>query len=125
MGHRNVQGLAWDDEGRLWATEFGQDTWDELNLIEPGRNYGWPRGRGPGRPRRQYRNPLVQWRTDDASPSGLAYLDGSLWMAALRGERLWRMPARRHGRPAPRRPLRRRRTAGCAPSSPRPTATSG
>ncbi|WP_395694421.1 PQQ-dependent sugar dehydrogenase [Nocardioides sp.] len=89
-GHRNVQGLAFDDDGRLWASEFGQDTYDELNLIEKGRNYGWPmvEGRGDGA---GLTNPQVVWDTDDASPSGLAYLDGHLWMAALRGERLWRV----------------------------------
>ena len=93
LGHRNVQGLAFDDIGRMWASEFGQDTWDELNLIEKGTNYGWPYVEGRGSLRR-YRNPQVVWRTDDASPSGLAYLDGHLWLGALRGERLWRIDVR-------------------------------
>jgi glucose/arabinose dehydrogenase len=89
-GHRNVQGLAFDDAGNLWASEFGQDTFDELNLIEKGRNYGWPDVEGKGdQPGLQ--NPQITWSTDDASPSGLAYLDGRLWLAALRGERLWRV----------------------------------
>ena len=91
MGHRNVQGLAFDDEGQLWATEFGKDTWDELNRIDKARNYGWPLEEGRGDDKR-FRNPFVQWRTDDASPSGLAYLDGSLWAGALRGGRLWQIP---------------------------------
>ncbi|WP_435792223.1 PQQ-dependent sugar dehydrogenase [Actinacidiphila glaucinigra] len=90
-GHRNVQGLAWDSRGRLWAAEFGQDTWDELNLIEPGRNYGWPVVEGLAH-RDGYADPVAQWRTDDASPSGIAYADGSIWMASLRGARLWRIP---------------------------------
>jgi len=101
MGHRNVQGLAFDDRGRLWATEFGQDTWDELNLIEKGRNYGWPLVEGKG-DRGEYRNPFVQWRTEDASPSGLAYLDGSLWAGALRGGRLWQIPVTASGTGRPR-----------------------
>lgn len=91
MGHRNVQGLAFDDAGRLWASEFGADTWDELNRIERGRNYGWPLVEGRGG-RDGYRDPFVQWRTSEASPSGLAFLDGSLWMASLRGQRLWQVP---------------------------------
>lgn len=90
-GHRNVQGLAWDSRGRLWASEFGQDTWDELNLIEPGRNYGWPVVEGLAH-RDGFTDPVTQWRTDDASPSGIAYADGSIWMASLRGARLWRIP---------------------------------
>lgn len=93
LGHRNVQGLAFDDAGRLWASEFGQSTWDELNLIQKGVNYGWPRveGRGEGAAGEGFRNPQVVWRTEDASPSGLAFASGHLWLASLRGERLWRI----------------------------------
>jgi glucose/arabinose dehydrogenase len=91
MGHRNVQGLAFDDAGQLWATEFGRDTWDELNRIDRARNYGWPLVEGKG-DLDEYRNPYVQWATEDASPSGLAFLDGSLWAGALRGGRLWQIP---------------------------------
>ncbi|OAH15843.1 quinoprotein glucose dehydrogenase B precursor [Streptomyces jeddahensis] len=90
-GHRNVQGLAWDEDKRLWAAEFGQNTWDELNLIEPGDNYGWPSVEGKGGESR-FHDPVAQWRTDEASPSGIAYAEGSIWMAGLRGKRLWRIP---------------------------------
>jgi glucose/arabinose dehydrogenase len=96
MGHRNVQGLAFDDEDRLWASEFGASTWDELNRIEKGRNYGWPVVEGRG-DLEEYRNPFAQWRTSEASPSGLAFAEGSLWMASLRGERLWQVPVRENG----------------------------
>jgi glucose/arabinose dehydrogenase len=89
-GHRNVQGLAFDGNGNLWASEFGQDTFDELNLIEKGRNYGWPMVEGKG-DEAGLQDPQVTWATDDASPSGLAFLDGRLWLGALRGERLWRV----------------------------------
>jgi glucose/arabinose dehydrogenase len=101
MGHRNVQGLAFDDDGRLWATEFGDSTWDELNLIEERRNYGWPLVEGRG-DLEEYRNPFVTWSTADASPSGLAFLDGSLWAGALRGERLWQVPVTEDGTGEPR-----------------------
>ena len=90
-GHRNVQGLAFDDQGRLWASEFGQQEWDELNLIRKGDNYGWPEVEGSGKARGMT-NPKVVWRTRDASPSGLAYWQGDLWMAGLRGQRLWQIP---------------------------------
>ena len=89
-GHRNVQGLAFDDQGRLWASEFGAQDFDELNLIEPGNNYGWPIVEGNG-DRRGLTDPQVVWSTDVASPSGLAFLDGHAWLAALRGQRLWRI----------------------------------
>ncbi|MER6947038.1 PQQ-dependent sugar dehydrogenase [Nonomuraea sp. NPDC000554] len=95
-GHRNVQGLAWDPSGRMYASEFGQNTYDELNLIKPGGNYGWPEVEGRG-DNPAYVNPVLTWPTSEASPSGLAYADGSLWMAALRGERLWQIPLGRDG----------------------------
>ncbi|MFI1968961.1 PQQ-dependent sugar dehydrogenase [Streptomyces cinnamoneus] len=92
-GHRNVQGLAWDADGRLWASEFGQDTWDELNLIRPGGDYGWPLAEGrAGKP--GLVDPVEQWKPAAASPSGLAYAGGALWMAGLRGRTLWRIPLR-------------------------------
>ncbi|MGV9643531.1 PQQ-dependent sugar dehydrogenase [Streptomyces sp. NPDC004822] len=90
-GHRNVQGLAWDREQRLFASEFGQDTWDELNAIKPGDNYGWPEAEGRTDDKGVH-SPLAQWATDDASPSGLAHAKGSLWMAGLKGRTLWRVP---------------------------------
>ncbi|MFG3048270.1 PQQ-dependent sugar dehydrogenase [Streptomyces sp. NPDC048241] len=99
-GHRNVQGLTWDKEQRLFASEFGQDTWDELNAIKPGGDYGWPGTEGKGSDGR-FQNPLAQWHTDDASPSGIAYVDGVIWMAGLRGERLWRVPLRSTSASAP------------------------
>ncbi len=90
-GHRNVQGLAWDTAGRLWASEFGDKTADELNLITPGADYGWPATQGATNIA-GYTSPVAQWGTDEDSPSGIAYADGSIWMAALKGERLWRIP---------------------------------
>jgi len=89
-GHRNVQGLAFDDRDRLWASEFGQDTFDELNLIERGHNYGWPQVEGRGGAA-GLTDPQVVWDPSVASPSGLAHLDGYLWLGSLRGERLWRI----------------------------------
>ena len=91
LGHRNVQGLAFAADGRLYAAEFGQNRFDEVNLITAGGNYGWPEAEGvAGRP--GFTDPLVTWPTGDASPSGLAAGGGALWAAGLRGERLWRVP---------------------------------
>lgn len=88
LGHRNVQGLGWTDDGRMVAAEFGQNTFDELNLIEPGANYGWPEVEGTGGDP-AFVDPLVTWSTDEASPSGLAVVGDRVHLAALRGERLW------------------------------------
>ncbi len=95
LGHRNVQGLAFDDEGRLWASEFGQNDVDELNEIVAGGNYGWPEVEGSSGNDDgggdEYIDPVVTWPVAQASPSGIAHDDGNLWMASLRGERLWRI----------------------------------
>jgi glucose/arabinose dehydrogenase len=100
-GHRNVQGLGWDSRGRLWASEFGQQEWDELNLIRAGRNYGWPEVEGPSDDNR-YEAPQASWRVDENSPSGVAVLGDAVFMAGLRGARLWKIPVdgERAGRPS-------------------------
>ncbi len=94
LGHRNVQGLAWDRTGRFFAAEFGQNRFDEINLIEPGRNYGWPAVEGMGGTDRGYVEPLTTWTTAEASPSGIAIAGDTLYVAALRGARLWTVPLR-------------------------------
>ena len=94
MGHRNVQGLALDERGRLWASEFGSRDVDELNLIRPGSNYGWPRYEGAGGDRR-FADPYVEWSpTSTASPSGIAVVGGNAYVASLRGRVLWQVPLR-------------------------------
>ncbi len=91
LGHRNPQGIAWDADGRLFATEFGQDTWDELNIINPGGNYGWPEVEGIGEDA-DFIDPVQQWGTDEASPSGITIIEDTLFVANLRGERIRAVP---------------------------------
>lgn len=84
-GHRNPQGMAWSTDGTMYATEFGQNTWDELNIITAGSNYGWPEVEGVGS-EGDFVDPVLQWEPSEASPSGMAYHDGLLYIANLRGE---------------------------------------
>lgn len=101
LGHRNVQGLVWDADGRLYATEFGPDVDDEINLIEPGGNYGWPDVTGDA-DAQDLVDPLLVRQPPEASWSGgavpidsaIPQWEGDLIVAALRGERLWRIPLR-------------------------------
>ena len=90
-GHRNVEGIAWDAAGNLWASEFGDHLHDELNLIRSGRNYGWPQTEGKTSAA-GVTSPVAQWGPAENSPSGIAVAAGAAWMAGLRGQRLWRIP---------------------------------
>ncbi len=89
-GHRNVQGLWFDSAGRLWASEFGDSSKDEVNLIVAGRNYGWPTCEGACG-KSGLVDPVHEWPVAQASPSGLCIVDNVIFMASLRGTRLWRM----------------------------------
>lgn len=90
-GHRNPQGLAWAQDGTMFSTEFGQNAWDELNIITAGANYGWPAAEGIA-DTEGFTDPVQQWEPAGASPSGLAHIDGTLFIANLRGEVLRAVP---------------------------------
>lgn len=82
IGHRNPQGLVFGRNGILYSSEHGDATDDEINIIEPGRNYGWPRVEGfcdspsemPACDSMNVREPLIVW-TPTYAPGGLAYFD--------------------------------------------------
>ncbi|MFT4085533.1 MAG: PQQ-dependent sugar dehydrogenase, partial [Nocardioides sp.] len=86
-GHRNVEGLAFDGD-TLWASEFGDKAYDELNRIVKGGDYGWPDVEGSDGSG-GYRDPFAQWHTSACSPSGIAIADGRAWLGALQGECVW------------------------------------
>jgi glucose/arabinose dehydrogenase len=87
-GHRNVQGLTWDNQKRMYASESDQKSTGELNLIVKGRNYGWPVADGPGTDSK-LANPMVSWPTADSSCAGVAVVDRLIASACLLGKRLW------------------------------------
>ncbi|MDP3770574.1 MAG: PQQ-dependent sugar dehydrogenase [Candidatus Sungbacteria bacterium] len=92
-GHRNPQGITWDDNARLWATEHGRSGvlsgFDELNLIEKGKNYGWPVIQGD-EIKENMESPVAQSGSDETwAPAGMAFWDGSLFFAGLRGEAIY------------------------------------
>lgn len=89
-GHRNVQGITFGPGGTMYASELGHRTWDEVNVLRPGADYGWPETEGVAGATGE--SPLFTVHPDEASPSGIAYAQGSLWMGALGGQRLWQLP---------------------------------
>ena len=92
-GHRNIEGLAFDEQGRLWAAEFGEKSADELNLIVKGGNYGWPGVEGKGDDQDgDLINPKVTWSTDECSPAGVGIARSTAFVAALQGESVFAIP---------------------------------
>ena len=115
LGHRNIQGAALHPvTGELWASEHGPQGGDEINVVEAGRNYGWPLvtfGRnyvvgtriGETGPKAGFEQPLHHWAPTSIAPSGMAFLSsdryqarypdwkGSLFVGALRGQTLVRL----------------------------------
>src|SRR5437763_1545085 len=101
FGHRNVEGLAFDSQGRLWEAELGNNQQDELNLIQKGGNFGWPSCEGTIGNCGGFIAPKRTWPVAQASPSGLAIVNNTLYMAALRGMRLWVMKIQGSGTSTP------------------------
>ncbi len=95
-GHRNPQGLTWDPQGNLWSTEHGRSGatsgLDELNRIERGKNYGWPKIQGDQTDAVMV-TPILHSGTDDTwAPASAEYYDGSIFFGGLRGEALYEVP---------------------------------
>lgn len=92
-GHRNVQGLAWDNAGNLWATEHGrsgiQSGYDELNRIESGKNYGWPDIEGDETASGIESPKKHSGATNTWAPAGMAYINNSFFFGGLRGQTLY------------------------------------
>ncbi|WP_338749632.1 PQQ-dependent sugar dehydrogenase [Bacillus sp. FJAT-52991] len=86
-GHRNPQGLAWSDNGTMFASEHGQTAHDEINLIRPGKNYGWPIIEGDEK-KAGMETPLFHSGDETWAPSGMAYDEGRLYVATLAGQKL-------------------------------------
>lgn len=87
-GHRNPQGITWDEKGQLWETEHGSSAFDELNLIEMGKNYGWPTIQGDEL-KAGMETPKLNSGSDTWAPAGLAFINDSLFFAGLRGQTLY------------------------------------
>jgi len=86
IGHRNSQGLAWDESGVLYASEHGQSGNDEINKIEVGNNYGWPIIEGTELGEGMETPLLTSGTSETWAPSGITFHKGLLYVAALRGE---------------------------------------
>ncbi|MGM0901469.1 MAG: PQQ-dependent sugar dehydrogenase [Bacillota bacterium] len=83
-GHRNPQGMTWAEDGTMYASEHGPNAHDEINIIEPGKNYGWPVIVGDDK-QEGMESPLFHSGTDTWAPSGMVISNGKIYVATLRG----------------------------------------
>ena len=94
LGHRNPQGIAWNSRNVMYAAEHGATAHDEINIIHPGANYGWPLVEGEETSTQVViQKPLLHSGEETWAPSGIAFVNqgpwkGRLLVATLRGERL-------------------------------------
>ena len=86
-GHRNPQGLAWSGSGELFASEHGQRSNDEINVIIKGKNYGWPNAECD-EVSKTYINPVRCFSEFTLAPSGISFYKDNLYVAGLRGAQL-------------------------------------
>jgi glucose/arabinose dehydrogenase len=87
-GHRNSQGIAWDEQGNMYNSEHGEDGHDEINVIKAGKNYGWPVIQGDEK-EDDMESPLVHSGDSTWAPSGIAFKDGKLYIASLAGKKIF------------------------------------
>lgn len=103
LGHRNPQGLAWNSRNILYESEHGQLAHDEINIIQPGANYGWPIVQGDETSTKvMVQKPLIHSGEDTWAPAGITFINqgpwqGKLLVATLRGQRLLVITLNRNG----------------------------
>ena len=95
LGHRNPQGMTWDEEGNMYLAELGPEKNDEINLLKPGKNYGWPEQQCSGYD--QFENSIMCY-DPSIEPAGILYyskekidLEASFVMASLRATNLYQL----------------------------------
>jgi len=89
LGHRNPQGITWDDEGNMWATEHGNSANDELNLIVKGQNYGWPLIEGNQSAPGMITPATHSGNAETWAPGGMIHMNGNIFFGGLRGQALF------------------------------------